>query len=367
MVEAIADGNDYARGISATALNEGSGPVIAGDFFVYQYGSGSHVGISSAVYANSGEARGITTFSQCQGGSLSDSYGGRLISRVIGSGTSYGLYSDAAVSQPGTGKSYGGYLTSVSTDTGWGLYSYCKSRDNHTYAGYFHADSSTTGSPRRRYGVFSKADNNSANWNTYGIYADANGGATCYGIYAEASGGAANNYAGYFLGNVNVTGTLSKGAGAFKIDHPLDPENKYLYHSFVESPDMKNIYDGMAALDASGLAVVTLPDWFEALNNEFRYQLTAIGAASPNLHVASKISGNRFIIAGGEPGLEVSWQVTGIRKDAFANAHRIPVEEEKPRAEKGKYLYPEEMRKERELGVDYYHAGKLNEGKDDGQ
>ena len=46
-------------------------------------------------------------------------------------------------------------------------------------------------------------------------------------------------------GNLDVTGTISKGGGTFKIDHPLDPTNKYLYHSFVESPDMMNIYNGI--------------------------------------------------------------------------------------------------------------------------
>ena len=39
--------------------------------------------------------------------------------------------------------------------------------------------------------------------------------------------------------------------------------------------------------------------------------------------------------------MEVSWQVTGIRQDAWANAHRIPVEEEKNARERGYYLHPE--------------------------
>ena len=92
------------------------------------------------------------------------------------------------------------------------------------------------------------------------------------------NGGSATGYAGLFYGNTWTVGTLYKNAGAFRIDHPLDPANKYLNHSFVESPDMKNIYDGVATLDATGAAVVELPDWFEALNKDFRYQLTAIGA-----------------------------------------------------------------------------------------
>ncbi len=59
------------------------------------------------------------------------------------------------------------------------------------------------------------------------------------------------------------------------------------------------------------------------------------------LYVADEIPGNRFRIAGGIPDKKVSWQVTGIGQDAYANAHRIPVEEEKTGAEKGTYLSPD--------------------------
>lgn len=152
---------------------------------------------------------------------------------------------------------------------------------------------------------------------------------------------AGTGLAGVFHGDVNISGTLTKGAGAFKIDHPLDPANKYLTHSFVESPDMMNIYNGTILLDSSGEAWVTLPDWFEALNRDFRYQLTAMGVPSPNLYIAVEISGNRFKIAGGQPGAKVSWQVTGIRHDAYAEAHRLPVEEDKPAEDRGYYLHPE--------------------------
>jgi hypothetical protein len=147
-------------------------------------------------------------------------------------------------------------------------------------------------------------------------------------------------WAGVFDGDVDVSGILFKGGGAFRIDHPLDPENKYLAHSFVESPDMKNIYDGVAVFDEAGVAVVTLPDWFEALNGDFRYQLTPMGAAFVP-YVAEEIAGNQFKVGGGIPGKMVSWQVTGIRHDAFANANRIQVEELKPDAAAGTYLHPE--------------------------
>jgi hypothetical protein len=174
------------------------------------------------------------------------------------------------------------------------------------------------------------------------------------GIEAFAGPGiisATTGLAGKFHGDVEVTGNLSKGGGSFKIDHPLDPENKYLYHSFVESPDMKNIYDGVAELDARGEAVVTLPDWFSALNRDFRYLLTPIGAPAPNLFIAEKIANNRFKIAGGQPGLEVSWQVTGIRQDAYANKNRIPVEQDKAERERGFYLHPDAFGQPEEKNV----------------
>lgn len=159
------------------------------------------------------------------------------------------------------------------------------------------------------------------------------------GIWVQNSG---NGYhAGRFDGDVQVNGTLSKSAGSFKIDHPLDPANKTLSHSFVESPDMMNIYNGNVVLQADGSAWVEMPEWFQALNQDFRYQLTAIGAPGPNLYVATEIENNRFRIAGGAAGMKVSWQVTGIRHDPYAEQNRIPVEEWKPKAERGTYLNPD--------------------------
>jgi len=146
---------------------------------------------------------------------------------------------------------------------------------------------------------------------------------------------------GHFSGNLTVTGKLTKGSGSFKIDHPLDPAHKYLSHSFVESPDMMNVYNGVIRLSAKGEAWVVLPDYFEALNGDYRYQLTAMGAPSPRLYIAREVSANRFKIAGGRPNGRVSWQVTGIRHDAYANANRIPVTEDKPSDEQGTYLHPD--------------------------
>jgi hypothetical protein len=163
------------------------------------------------------------------------------------------------------------------------------------------------------------------------------------GVYAEVINADLNNWrvAGFFQGPVLVQGFLSKPGGGFRIDHPADPANKYLNHSFVESSEMKNIYDGIVLMDAKGEATVALPNWLEELNGEFRYQLTPIGAPAPQLHVAQEIGHGSFRIAGGTPGQRVSWQVTGIRKDAWAQAHTFLVEEEKRDSERSYYLYPE--------------------------
>jgi hypothetical protein len=187
------------------------------------------------------------------------------------------------------------------------------------------------------------------------------------GLYGNSSYG----YAAVLNGKVQITGNLEKAGGSFKIDHPLDPANKYLCHSFVESPDMKNVYDGVVVLDRKGKAEIELPDWFGILNKDFRYQLTAIGAPGPNLYIAEEISEantttkysskssnknnntSSFRIAGGTSGMKVSWQVTGIRKDPWANAHRVQIEEEKPDKKRGYYLHPDLYGQPEENGISH--------------
>lgn len=191
-----------------------------------------------------------------------------------------------------------------------------------------------------------------------GVSGSATGGTagTNYGVYGTASGGSLA-YAGYFNGNVNVAGTLSKSAGTFKIDHPLDPANKYLSHSFVESPDMMNVYNGNIVTDGQGYATVQLPEWFESLNRDFRYQLTVIGSFSRAM-VAQEVQSNAFVIRTEQPSVKVSWQITGIRHDAYAEAHRTPVEQDKPEFEKGSYIHPELFGQPDVLRVDVYHAAE---------
>lgn len=156
------------------------------------------------------------------------------------------------------------------------------------------------------------------------------------------------------VGNLSVGGTLSKAAGTFRIDHPVDPDNKYLVHSFVESPDMMNLYNGNVVTDADGWATVELPSYFCAENKDFRYQLTPVGGEGfSRVRVATKISQNRFVIQSDPPYTEVSWQVTGIRNDRYARAHPVDPEPLKAPHERGRYLHPELYGQPADQGILY--------------
>ncbi|HDS01694.1 MAG TPA: hypothetical protein ENO22_11205 [candidate division Zixibacteria bacterium] len=185
---------------------------------------------------------------------------------------------------------------------------------------------------------------------TIGMYASAFGGNVNIGLYAKAPSGP-NDWAGYFDGDVHVTGNLSATSKSFRMDHPQDPANKYLSHACMESSEMLNVYSGTIVLDGNGEAAVALPDYFEDINKDFRYQLTAIGAPGPNLYIAEEINNNSFKIAGGNPGMKVSWEVTGVRNDPYAQAHPMQVEIEKNDREKGKYLHPEAYGLDESYGI----------------
>lgn len=202
------------------------------------------------------------------------------------------------------------------------------------------------------YGIYGQADN--ATSQNVGIagFAYGSGTSTNIGIYGYGNGGS-SYWAGYFQGNINVTGSVIKSADKFRIDHPLDSQNKYLNHASVSSDEMKNIYDGIVVLDGNGKAVVVLPDWFETLNSNFRYQMTAIGAPGPDLYISKEVTNNSFEIAGGTPGMKVSWMITGTRNDNYAKANPIHIEEEKSSREKGYYINPESFGLPADKGIKF--------------
>jgi hypothetical protein len=280
---------------------------------------------------------------------------------IYGADTSSGSYGVVGVSNNGTGMYAQGPTGLYATATSYGVYATANdgvvgltNGTGNGVVGRASSGSGVYGAATTGNGVF--GTENSGGYGVYGDSTSSNGvgvvgladntGGAGGAFYNDSTGDAifayeqSGGYAAFFDGNVDVDGNLSKAGGSFKIDHPLDPANKYLYHSFVESPDMKNVYDGVATLDASGEATVQMPDWFGVLNRDFRYQLTCIGGFAP-VYIAEELANNQFKIGGGRAGMRVSWQITGIRQDAWANAHRIPVEQEKEAKLKGFYLHPE--------------------------
>lgn len=143
------------------------------------------------------------------------------------------------------------------------------------------------------------------------------------------------------------------GAKTFLIDHPLDPENKLLKHFSMESDKVLNVYQGTASIGRSGQARIELPAYFEAINKEFSYQLTAIGTPVQPW-VAREIDGNSFIVAG-KPGSKVSWMVIANRNDAYvrANPDKIVAELPKKPGQVGKFIDPASHGKPAEKGIFY--------------
>ena len=197
-----------------------------------------------------------------------------------------------------------------------------------------------------------------------GVLGRSTDGTGVYGYSAGSdgvTGYSTSGYAGAFIGNVRIFGTCCAAPVIYaQIDHPLDPANQYLQQALVESPDMKTIYDGNVTTDAHGDATITLPAYAQALNGDFRYQLTVIGQFAQAI-VATKIKGNHFTIKTDKPNVEVSWQVTGIRTDPYAVQHRVQPELAKPAAERGKYLHPELYGQPETMGVDYEKRAALNQ------
>ncbi|MEV6304527.1 hypothetical protein AB0M02_34320 [Actinoplanes sp. NPDC051861] len=146
--------------------------------------------------------------------------------------------------------------------------------------------------------------------------------------------------AAQFNGDVSVSGTLFAGAKQFLIDHPLDPDNRVLAHASVESSERVVVYSGTVTCDAEGNATVALPDWLEALATDFRYQLTCVGSHAP-VYVSRPVEENSFAIAGGTADLTVSWQLTGVRHDPWAQQNDLLVEQDKQERERGFYEHPE--------------------------
>ncbi|MBL0335072.1 MAG: hypothetical protein IPP73_07075 [Chitinophagaceae bacterium] len=142
------------------------------------------------------------------------------------------------------------------------------------------------------------------------------------------------------------------GVKAFTMDHPLDPENKLLMHAAAESNEVINFYSGNVTTDATGKATVQLPDYFEAINKDFRYQLTVLGTFAQAI-ISKEVSNNHFEISTNQPNVKVSWEVKGVRNDARMQMHPFTAVAEKTPAQKGKYVDAESHHQPLSKGVSY--------------
>ena len=319
-------------------------------------GTGRHYGILAEAY---GSGVGLAESVGVRGFSANKSTGAsRGVSGTSNSSTAsnnQGVYAQARGAISGGGHNAG--LVTDSRDhsvTNYGVLNLTEARGTNNYgtANFAYWFSGGAGGTKNygSYNWVASADTN------IGVFVDASISASSqnYGVWSKASG--TNSLAGFFegdvtiSGNLNITGSISKGSGTFKIDHPLDPENKYLVHSFVESPDMMNVYNGNATTDANGLAIIELPEYVEVSNKDFRYQLTPIGQFAQCI-VKEEVNGDKFVIQTDKPNVKVSWQVTGIRNDPYAKENRVIVEEEKSTNEKGHYLHPEVYGKDKSKSV----------------
>jgi hypothetical protein len=192
-----------------------------------------------------------------------------------------------------------------------------------------------SGSSVNGYGVVGGSNNEAVRGTSANGIGVVGGSTTGTGVYGESASG----YAGSFIGDVFVSGTVDGAALGTTIDHPLDPADRVLQLSAIEGPERIVQTGGTVELDADGTATVRLPAWFAAMHGDARYQLTAVGAAMPDLHVAAT-DRDGFRVAGGAAGARIDWQVAGTRRDAWAVANPLAVERTKRGKERGRYVHP---------------------------
>jgi len=290
-------------------------------------------------------------------------------------GSSYGAFGtyNGTVSGYLGGSSFGAYGTFDGTKYGflggvncgtYGQYDinkmgYLGGSDCGAYAQYSTTNYSYLGYNNGTFniGVYGKSNGGVAN--AAGVIGEGNSSSWGALGYTDASLG---NYAGLFsgnvkiIGNIEISGSISKGSGSFLIDHPLDPLNKTLRHNFVESPENLCLYRGKVQLDNSGKGIVKMPDYFTALTKEngATVSLTVIGEHPFLTSYKWNDDYTSFAIYGDSNG-EVSYQVLADRDDPVMHQLYKPVEEEKgnDNFEKGKLLYPKAFGYPENMGVDY--------------
>ncbi len=271
-------------------------------------------------------------------------------------------------------------LAGATTGDAWGVWGFTPSTQGTGTVGQASATTgvttgvlgrvdSTTDEATGVYGAAAAASGNTSG--VWGVTASRSDGAT--GVYGTATGASGQNFgvfgsaeSGDGFGVVALGNSLTTGTKSFRIDHPLDPTNRFLTHFCAEGPEPMNIYRGTAVLDEGGGAWIELPPYFSAINTNETYQLTPIGGPMPMLHIATPAaeadgaaSTNRFRVEGGTAGLRVSWTVTARRNDAYVRTRGFAVESDKPEAWRGKYLHPDVFGRAPEEGIFFRSSARV--------
>ncbi len=347
--------SESSTGIGAYGLSTATSGTTYGGMF--ENNSTTGTGVFGFAIANSGNnfggffqtrsntgigVRGLATNT----GGLN--YGGRFESASL---SGRGVFGGATAT---AGVNYGGRFESDST-TGRGAFGLATSSTGSTYGllgqvfssdgiGVFGENFADTG---LGYGGRFESDSDFGR-GVYGLN-NRNTGVN-YGVRGQTD--SPDGYGVFAVGELGATGVKS-----FRIDHPFDPENKYLLHYAAESPVPQNFYVGNVVTDSKGYAWVELPDYFAEINTNFKYQLTVVDETDSNdfiwAKVVQKIKGDRFRIRTNKPSVEVSWEVKADRNDLYVRAKKIRDVVEKHGLERGKYQHPELYGKPVSLGMDY--------------
>ncbi len=388
----ISDGTGvYGESTSTSGLAAGGDFRSASTFGVGLYGiATATTGTNYGVYGQSSSTggRGVHGIALAATGTT---YGGHFRSNSPNGSGVFGESADnvgvRGHATAAAGANYGGYFLTSST-TGFGVFGYATADSGTNYGGYFRTSSATgfgvygysTAISGANVGVYGRTESPTG----YGVYALQNGGggvnravlakniafdgigvqgwssATSgdgHGVVGQADHLVAGSYGVFSLGNTAATGSKS-----FRIDHPLDPENKYLQHYCAEGPEPLNVYSGEVRTDDRGYAWVQLPDYFESINRDFRYQLTVVddedSAEFVLAKVVRRIQGNRFQVRTSVPNVAVSWEVKATRNDRFMQEHGAPTELDKPEYDRGYYQHPElyGLPKERSIRINAHRA-----------
>ncbi len=291
--------------------------------------SAAGYGVYGEAIATTGQPYGVYGKNQSAGGGA-----GVLGESTATTGSTYGVVGRVSSS---SGVAVFGDATATTGNTHAGLF---QNASNSGIGAYGYA-SATTGT---NFGLVGRSESQQGR-GVVGVVEASTG--TNYGVLGRTNS-STNGWGVYAQGRLGASGTKS-----FQIDHPLLPETHFLNHFCTESPEPLNSYSGNVVTDARGYAVVQLPPYFEAINRDFRYQLTVIDASDDFVlaKVVQKIQNNRFVIRTSKPFVEVSWRVEAVRNDLWIQRYGFQSEPEKPDELKGKYLHPELYDQPKERGI----------------